>query len=156
MLICWLLMVMMGMGYDALAQDVTPEVQPEATAPPDTGITIDNPEVVNIEQPPTDVTTSDYERWIGIVFSVGLIVITLAITVAGAISNKGKEETTKDLAERLEKSVPFEIVMAILGAGVKLTETKTDDEGLEKLKSTLGITKTQETQPAATDVNPPL
>lgn len=145
MLACWLAMVLMGMTYTALAQDeATPAPPPEVTAAPDdSGITIDNPEIVNIEQPPS-AETNDYERWFSIIFGVGMIVITLAITFASAVSNKGKEETTKDLAERLEKSVPFEIVMALLGAGVKLTETKTDDEGLEKLKSTLGITKTQE------------
>ena len=47
MLMCLLFMVTIGMAYDALAQDETPEAQPEATAtaplPPDV--------VVNVEAP---------------------------------------------------------------------------------------------------------
>lgn len=133
-----MLFVALWLFAPARAQDVTPEV----TAPPDGSITIDNPETVNIESPPS--AESNYAQLIGAVFGVGIIVISLAITFASAVNNKSKEETTKDLMLRLEKSVPFEVVMALLGAGVKLTETKIDDEGLEKLKSTLGVTKAQE------------
>lgn len=70
MLACWLLLVTMGIGYDALAQDdATPEVQPEVTAAP-----IAPPEVVvNIETPETNAQS----------------IFTIVVLIVGAILGGG-------------------------------------------------------------------
>lgn len=73
MLACWLLMVLMGMTYTALAQDeATPEGTPEiiiVDTPADTGVT------VNIEQPPapTAETTNAQSIFALVVLIVGAI-----------------------------------------------------------------------------------
>lgn len=139
MFFCWLVMVALGMVYNAYAQEATPEVIA--------------PDAVVIDSPDTVIVTPDesqYERLITIVASVGMIVITLSITVASALNSKSKDETVKELGSKLEKSVPIEIALALLGAGVKLTKTETDDKELERFKQTIGITKAPIETPVVT------